>query len=327
MFRILVKKYIHESLLLWLACALVLLFFPWVRIWTVSQFELSGFASILEQFRSFEKFSPVPLEQFLTYQGMVGFTFDEPVLLLCILVWSISRGSDVVSGELNRGTMELLLAQPIERSRLFAAHATVTILGLVLLCILVYAGIYLGIMTNSTPVSTGGSMRIPFLNLDVGIPLSPKRQEWVPLRNFVDPFLYILPTLNLFSLGFMVLGISVLLSARDQYRWRAIGLTIGIYVSQLLLFILSKSTPSTHVLTPFSFLAAYQPDWSVQRIHRHRAAAWSLWSDGDASKIGLDYWMSCMEPPAFIAILLLLGTLAYAIAWRVFTRRDLPAPN
>lgn len=327
MFRILIKKYIHESLLLWSACALVLLFFPWVRIWTVSQFELSGFASILEQFRAFEKFSPVPLEQFLTYQGMVGFTFDEPVLLLCVLVWSISRGSDVVSGELNRGTMELLLAQPIERSRLLAAHATVTIIGLALLCVLVYVGIYLGITTNTTPVSIGGSVRIPILNLDLGIPMTKKTQEWVPLRQFVDPSLYILPTLNLFALGFAVLGLSVLLSARDQYRWRAIGFTIGIYVLQLLLFILSKSTPSTHVLTPFSFLAAYQPDWSVQRINRVREAAWSLWSEGDTSKVGLDYWMSCLEPPAFVAILLFLGSLAYAIGWRIFIRRDLPAPN
>ena len=111
MFRILLKKYLSESILLWTALALVLFFFPWVRIWTVSQFELTGFAPLIEQFKAFEKFAPVPLEQFLTYHGIIGITFDEPVVLLCLLTWSVARGTDVVSGELGRGTMEMLLAQ------------------------------------------------------------------------------------------------------------------------------------------------------------------------------------------------------------------------
>lgn len=325
MFRILLKKYLHEALLLWCSCALVLFFFPWVRIWTVSQFELSGFAPILEQFRAFEKFSPVPLEQFLTYHGMIGFTFDEPVLLLCMLVWSIARGSDVVSGELNRGTMELLLAQPVSRSKVFLAHASVTIGGLVLLCVLVYAGVYMGITTNSTPVTSGGSFRL--LQWDIGIPLVPKKTELVPLASLVDSHLYILPTCNLFALAFMVLGLSVLFSAYDQYRWRTIGFVIGVYVLQLLLFILSKSTPRMHFLTPFSFLAAYQPDWMVQRQHRTPESSWRWWSAGDSDSKGVDYVMSCLEPLSFISILLVLGTVAYLLAWRKFLRRDLPAPQ
>ena len=48
MFRILLKKYMIESLLLFGALAIVLFFFPWVRIWTISQFELSGFAPLIE---------------------------------------------------------------------------------------------------------------------------------------------------------------------------------------------------------------------------------------------------------------------------------------
>ncbi len=327
MLRILIKKYVHESLLLWCACALVLFFFPWVRIWTVSQFELSGFASILEQFRAFEKFSPVPLEQFLTYHGMVGFTFDEPVLLLCVLVWSIARGSDVVSGELNRGTMELLLAQPVARSRVFWAHAIVTIAGLAILCTLVFAGVYLGIHTNSTPVTTGASFRIPGLGMDWSIPFVPKTTRWVPLEEFVNPRLYLVPTMNLFSLGFLVMGMSVLFSAYDQYRWRTIGLVIGVYVVQLLLFILSKSTASLHVLTPFSFLAAYQPDWTVQRIYRNPESSWKWFGLGDVNATGVDRWMSYCEPLAFVTMQLVLGMLFYSIAWRKFASRDLPAPT
>jgi ABC-2 type transport system permease protein len=331
MFRILLKKYLQESWLLWLCCALVLFFFPWVRLWTVSQFELSGFEPILKQFRSFEKFSPVPLEQFLTYRGMVAFTFDEPVLLLCVLVWSIARGSDVVSGELNRGTMELLLAQPVSRSKVFLAHTTVTVVGLMLLSILVYAGLKLGIETNSTPV-TRRTLVIPYTDIQLNAPfeiggLTKLTTEWVPLHQFVDPSLYVLPTLNLFALGYAVLGLSVFLSARDQYRWRTIGVVIGIYVLQLLLFILSKSTPRLHWLTPFSFLAAYQPDWIVQRLSQESEAGYRWIGPGASNKSGMEYLMSRCEPLGFIMILLTLGTVAHVLAWRRFCCRDLPAPQ
>jgi ABC-2 type transport system permease protein len=143
----------------------------------------------------------------------------------------------------------------------------------------------------------------------------------------VDPSLYILPTFNLFALGFAVLGLSVFCSARDQYRWKTIGTVIGIYVLQLLLFILSKSTAQTHFLTPLTFLAAYQPDWIVQRVSNEPATAWQWIGAGDLSRSGADLMMSRCEPLAFITILLSLGLVAYFLAWNKFRVRDLPAPN
>jgi ABC-2 type transport system permease protein len=327
MFRILLRKYLNESLLLWCSCALVLFFFPWVRIWTVSQFELSGFESILKQFKAFEKFSPVPLEQFLTYHGIIGFTFDEPVLILCVLVWCIARGSDVVSGELGRGTMEMLLAQPISRGQVFTAHATVTILGLALLCVLVYCGLYLGIHTNSTSVRDAIGFRVPILNFDIGRLLPPTKSRLVPLSELVSPTVYILPTLNLFGLGFMVLGLSVAVSCFDMYRWRTIGIVIGVYVLQLLLFILSKSTPKMGVLKPFSFLAAYQPDWIVQRVHRNPESAWSWTVTASSDATGMARVIESVGPLSYVTLLMAMGTIIYLIGYARFVRRDLPAPQ
>jgi ABC-2 type transport system permease protein len=325
MFRILVKKCFHEALLLWCACALVLFFFPWIRIWTVSQFELSGFEPILKQFRAFEKFSPVPLEQFLSYHGVIGLTFDEPVLLLCVLVWSISRGSDVISGELGRGTMEMMLAQPISRRQIFLAHALVTISGLALLCVLVFAGMACGIHTNSTPVGTSTGLRIPFLNMEVSNPFQASTTRLVPLSELVSARLFVVPTMNLFGLGFMMLGLSVMYSAFDQYRWRTIGFVIGTYVLQLLLFILAKSTPSMAFLKPFSFLAAYQPDWIVQTVYRKQETTWAIalpQSDGvDSSS-----WSEQVGPLGYVLILVTLGCVLYSVAYHRFLKRDLPAP-
>ena len=327
MFRILLKKYVNEAKLLWCACALVVFFFPWVRIWTVSQFELSGFAPLIEQFRAFEKFSPVPLEQFLTYHGMIGFTFDEPVLILCILVWSIARGSDVVSGELGRGTMEMLLAQPLSRGQLYAAHAVVTIIGLMLLCGLVFFGIYLGIQTNSTPVSSTGMIRLPIFNFSVSNPFGVATTKMVPLLKLVSPSVYIVPTLNLFSLGFMLLGLSVMVSSFDQYRWRTIGIVISVYVLQLSLFILSKSTPRLGNLKPFSFLSAYQPDWIVQVVFHDPELAWSWWVVPAATTRGGDALPSYLGPMFYVSLLLVLGSVSYTIGYLRFKSRDLPAPQ
>jgi ABC-2 type transport system permease protein len=327
MFRILVKKYVKEALLLWSSCALVLFLFPWVRIWTVSQFELSGFEPLLKQFRSFEKFSPVPLEQFLTYHGVIGFTFDEPVLLLCVLVWSIARGSDVVSGELGRGTMEMLLAQPVSRQKIFLAHAFVTVSGLVLLCTLVYAGISMGIQTNSTPVRNSSGFQIPFLNWDVGNPFKAASTRMVPLSELVSPSVFVVPAMNLFALAFAVLGISVMVSSFDQYRWRTIGIVIGVYVLQLLLFILAKSNTQLALLKPFSFLAAYQPDWIVQTVFRDPDSAWS-WTVVQHQKIqGVDKVSWETGPMSFVTLLVALGVIAHCVGYWRFRSRDLPAPQ
>ena len=320
MFRILVKKYVNESMLLWCATALVLFFFPWVRIWTVSQFELSGFEPILKQFRAFEKFSPVPLEQFLTYHGVIGFTFDEPVLILCVLVWSIARGSDVVSGELGRGTMEMLLAQPLSRFQVYAAHALVTISGLMLLCVLVYLGLYLGIQTNSTPVRNSSAFQVPILNLNVSNPFVTPTTRDTPLSELVSASNYIVPTMNLFSLGFMMLGLSVMVSSFDQYRWRTIGIVISIYVLQLLLFILSKSTPRLSGLKPFTFLASYQPDWIVQTVHRDPTTAW-VWT------IESNSFYDRLGPLSYVFILVGLGLSCFFVGYVRFRGRDLPAPQ
>ncbi len=320
-YRILVKKYLQESLALGIPLGIILFAFPWVRIWTVSQFELSGFGPLIDQFRAFEKFSPVPLEQFLTYQGIIGLTFAEPVLLLCLLAWSISRGSDVVSGELGRGTMEMLLAQPIRRWQLLAAHGTIAIGGLVVLCILVYAGMTMGIWTNTTPMRESQSLIVPWLDWNLKLPWRSDEVAWVPLVQLVKASLYLVPTLNLFGLGFAVLGLSVAISSFDQYRWRAVGTLMGVYVLQLLLFILAKSTPRMSFLKPFTFLSAYQPDWIVQTVMNHEKSQGYFMMPRPAS------WDETIGPLGYVLILVAMGIGCYAVAfWRLETR-DLPAPQ
>jgi ABC-2 type transport system permease protein len=149
MSRFLLRKSVAEGRWLLLACWLALFAYSWMRVWLVSQLEMEAFQNIiLEVWDDFQKFSPVPLSQLFTYTGRIARTYTEPVVVVCVAGWAIARGSDCVSGELGRGTMEMVLAQPVSRGRLVLTSCLVTTVGSALLALAVWAGIWIGIRTN-----------------------------------------------------------------------------------------------------------------------------------------------------------------------------------
>jgi ABC-2 type transport system permease protein len=300
----------------------MLLVFCWVRIWIVCQFELQRFEVFLDQLRPFEKFSPVPLSQLLTYAGSIAMTFDEPVLILCVLVWCISRGSDVVSGEINRGTLEFLLSHPISRLQLMAAHGIVCVLGLAGLCGCVLLGLSLGIQSNSVKETFTPTLNlaVPWIGMHVPVPLGQTETQWVPLASRVEIGLFVPALINLFGFGFLVLAFSVLCSACDRYRWRTIGIVVSCYVVELLLYLLSKSAEATSFCAGLTFFSFYQPDAIVQIVLREPAAGWQVTSAGSGFPLGLG-------PLGITAVLLMLGGICFTMAGGIFHRRDLPAPH
>ncbi len=323
--RLLIKKTVHESSLLFFACATLLVLFCWARVWIVCQFDLQRFEPLLEQLKPFQKFSPVPLEQLLTYGGSLAMTFHEPVLILAIVVWSVARGSDVVSGELNRGTLEMLLAQPVGRLQWLGCHALVCTLGLLGLCFVGWLSLAVGIHTNSVrqQVSSTVELTLPGTSWSVPITFGAAQQVETPLANLVDASQFIAPSLNLFGFGFFLLGLSVLCSSFDRYRWRTIGIVIGCYVGQLLLFLLSKATPAWGWLGYLTFLSAYQPDAIVHFSRADPASAWLLVVPPDQRTAA---WASWLGPLGLTGILLAGGLLSMLLAARRFHTRDIPAP-
>lgn len=323
--RLLIKKAMHESGLLFIACASMLFVFCLTRVWIVCQFDLQKFQPLLEQLRPFEKFLPVPLEQLLTYTGSLAMTFNEPVLMLCILVWCIARGSDVVSGEINRGTLEMLLAQPLTRGQLLWSHAVVCSAGLALLCFTVWAGLAIGIHTNTVreQVAPSVDVPIPFTSLRIPVPLGATRQVETPLSSYVDATLLVAPSCQLFALGFFVYGLSVLCSSFDRYRWRTLGIVIGIYIVQLLILLLSRAAAGLKWVGYFSFLSAYQPDAIVHFTKDSPYDAW--WLITPVARRSTS-WPHGLGPMGLTCLLLILGILFLIVAhWR-FRTRDIPAP-
>ena len=219
----------------------------------------------------------------------------------------------------------MLLAQPISRLQLLLSHGLVCTVGLVGLGVFTWLGLAIGLHTNSTMVvQPKTELSIPGTSISFSNPFEESKSVMTPLSELVSSELYIASTINFFALGFFVFCLSVFMSSWDQYRWRTIGLVIGVYVTQLLLFILAKSTPRTRFLMPFSFFGAYQPDWMVQTIANDKMPMFAIIRNNSVP----NGFLSSFEigPLGYSLILIGLGLGLYLAACVIFCRRDIPAP-
>lgn len=315
--RVLCRKYIGQSALLWGACAAALFAFAWVRVWVVSLLDMQQFSTIIEQFRDFEKFSPIEFDQLITYLGRVGATFDEPIVVTCIAVWCIARGSDVVSGELGRGTLEMLLSQPISRVQLMLSHLSVSTAGLLGLVLLVWLGMWVGCQwTTFEETVAPPSFRIPWLG--ISIPLTTQQPETIVVRmsERVDAGLFAAATFNLFAFGFFLLGVSMMVSCWDRYRWRTIGVVIAFYVFQTVMYGLGKAAEQLAWLEHTTFLTLYRPQKLTMAASAEGWGAFRWLPTGEET----------LGPMMFPTLLIAIGTAAFLTGLAIFRKRDLPAP-
>ena len=56
---------------------------------------------------------------------MMTVAYVHPLVMTILCIWAIGRAANAIAGEIDRGTMELLLAQPIRRSQVVLAHLCV----------------------------------------------------------------------------------------------------------------------------------------------------------------------------------------------------------
>lgn len=318
--RSLLKKSLLEGRLLLAACATTLLAYCWTRVWLVGQFDMSRFETVIEQFRDWEQFSPVPFEHLVTYTGRIAMAYDEPILILCVVLWAIARGSDCVSGEIGRGTMEMLLAQPVSRVQVLWSQASVTIAGLALLAFTSWLGLYAGVQTNTVEERVATTWRVPWLGVELRNPLAKEQVVRRPMADKVDLRHLVPAAFNLFAFGFFLAGLSTLLSSFDRYRWRTIGLVVGIYIVQLTLKIVGLASDRVAWFGRLTFFTAYEPVRFVSIAIYQPESTWSIVLRDEAGQ-----WAG-LGPLGYNLILLGTGLIAYLLATAIFHRRDLPAP-
>lgn len=324
MIRVLLKKNLDDARWLALGCALTMFAFSWVRVWLVSRIEMARFQAFLDLLPAdFKRFLPVDAEWLVTYPGRIAMTFEEPIIFFGVCLWSIARGSDVVSGELGRGTMEILLAQPIRRWQLILANGLVTMTGTLLLCCAAWAGIYLGLQTHSVTEEVRPTWQAPFdlpwLGGEFPVPFAKPTARRVPLRELVDPVVFAPATFNLGAAGLLLAGFTSLVSAADRWRWRTIGIVAGFLTIQIILKVVTLTDPSLAWMRYTSLLCAYEPERLAQLVDFDPAAHWKLALQFQ----GQNVW----GPVAYYLILAVPGSLCYLAAAWVFERRDLPAPS
>jgi ABC-2 type transport system permease protein len=241
--RALWTKAARESWSLLASLAVLLFAFAWVYVWLISKIELS----VLLQFligglKDLERLSGVPFKDVATPEGRIALAFIDPLVHLGVIVWAISRGSDAVSGELERGTLEMLLAQPVSRLSIYTSKAVVAAVGLVLICFALWGG------------------------LAVGIALIVKDTDRV------WPAMYVPPTINVFGLGFAMAGVAALVSSCDRYRWRTIGIMGAFYAIAVILKVIARMAPGWE---PIGYASIFWP-FEPQRMVANNADAWRL---------------------------------------------------
>jgi ABC-2 type transport system permease protein len=315
------KRWIGQGSVLLAVCAAGMFAFCWLRVWVISQIEMGSLEVILKQvWEKYERFSPVPLAQRLTYHGRVALAFEEPLVVLGIAIWAISRGSNAVSGHISSGVLEMLLAQPVSRQAVIVSQSIVTLVGLVLLSATLWLGMAAGIHTTKVTEHSRPSVRIPILAREVPLLFMPEQERTVYLseRTSAQHFLY--PTLNLFSLGVFLAGLTTLVSACDRHRWRTIGIVVGFVVVQMAMRILSDTAPALHWMAYGTILSAFEPQVVVSVAVNTPQQLWSLAQYDPAGNL------VALGPLGYYLLFLVPGVLSFVVGTIIFCRRDLPAP-
>lgn len=247
------KKAWRDAWRLLVGLAVLLFVFHWVYIWVSSPIDLKGVRDFLEFLpQTWEQAFGVSFDEIATPGGRIAMSFIDPVVLFAAISWGIARGSDVVAGELGRGTMELLLAQPVRRGEIVFTQAVVATLGAAVLACASWGGVLAGILNNSIPY--GG--------------------ESTPLSTLVRAADFLPGSVNLFGLMFFLAGLSTLVSSWENYRWRTIGVVAAAYMVSLLVKMVGRLAGAYDWLQYITFLGAFEPQKLVLMGDAAWPAAW-----------------------------------------------------
>ena len=155
--------------------------------------------------------------------------WNHPLIVLTVLGWSISRGAAAVSGEIERGTLDMILSRPVSRASYLASHVAFAALGLVALAAALIAGNRMGSLFFTVKSPPG----VPAL-----------------LR----------PGTMVVALGLGAYGYTLPFSAIDIVRWRpgliASALTLGGLIAMT---VAPQFEDYEWLLEKFSIFRAYAP--------------------------------------------------------------------
>ncbi len=195
----------------------------------MSRFPVGGVGMILKWLPGFvQSMVGVPLDMLATPRGQLSILYVHVVTLLICVGWALGRGSDSITGEISRGTMDLILTLPIWRVSVVVIPAIVTAIGSALLAAAVMLGTWLGLacVRFDSPVAV---------------------MDFLP------------GAVNLACMTFCITGITTLISAGIRDRWMAFALAGGLYIAELVVKLVARMWPAGRWLFYLTFLTPFEP--------------------------------------------------------------------
>jgi ABC-2 type transport system permease protein len=223
---------------------------------------------------------------------MLSVGYVHPLVITIFCIWGIGRASGAIAGEIDRGTMELLLAQPLPRYRIVLAHLIVDVLTIPVLCLGTWGGTWLGLWS--------------FGMLDT--------QAAVSDPKFANPWHFGPGLVNAAALLFAITGITLWLSSLGRFRGRVMGLAVLVVLVQYLVNVIGQMLDWFKFLRPFTVFYYYQPQQIILQ-GKWWVDLGEVWNNGHP--------LVWVYP---VAVLFTVGAIGYALAFVTFSRRDLPAP-
>lgn len=229
----------------------------------------------------------------------------HPVIITLGTVWAIGRAAGAVAGEIDKGTMELLLSQPIPRNRLILAHFLVDCLVIPTLCLAIFAGTQFGLWAVGP--FTVDYTAVKKLPIPLVVPDEPETIEVSGRAEF--------PALaNLAGLLFALSGVTLAISAAGRSRWKVVGIAVLVAVVMFVANVLGQLWDGVAAVRPFSLFFYYQPQ-KIMLKGEWLVDLGTAWNDGRP-----------LFAVPVVGVLFAVGAVGYLVALRIFTRRDLPAP-
>jgi ABC-2 type transport system permease protein len=216
-----------------------------------------------------------------------------------------------VAGEIERGTMELLMAQPVPRGRLVLAHLIVDALVLPVICLSFFAGTQFGLWAVGAFVPDYTMLDEATTEAGLVALQGLIHRDTTPLT--VSGMGELTGLVNTLALMFAISGMTIALSAVGRSRWKVVGYSVLVVVVMFVANTVGQLWEPAGFARPLTLFFYYQPQRTMIE------GSWlvdpgSVWNPGRPFLV-----------PA-VGVLLGVGALGYALALRTFTRRDLPAP-
>lgn len=161
--------------------------------------------------------------------------YVHPLVQIMLCIWAIGRAAGTIAGEIDRGTMELLLGQPIPRWRIIFCHFVVDWLTIPALCLCMWGGALVGCWV----------------------------MDWLSTRPMWDAQVYLIQmpaaSLQVAALLFAVSGYTTWLSASGRIRNRVMGISVVITLLQFLVNVIGQIWADVSMFRPFTVFYYYNP--------------------------------------------------------------------